>query len=116
MEWLSRPEYGGHRGNWLGLGHGLRSFAVAPRGGGDQAARVVGPWTSGCGFETHRVVLESGLTARGREVPVKALIPSSPFPPGLRDRIKTPRGPFRVCVCVCMCFVVFVSNTSICPL
>ena len=39
---------------WLGLGRGLQSFAVAHRGGGGRAARVVGPWISERGFESHR--------------------------------------------------------------
>ena len=34
--------------------HGLWSFAVAHRGGGGRAARVVGPWISERGFESHR--------------------------------------------------------------
>ena len=107
VEWLSRPECTAvivAIGSVLVVvAFRLRSLAVAPRGGGDRAARVVGPWTSGHGFETHRGGLESGVTARGGEVSDKALVPSSPFPPELRDRIKTPRGPFRVCACPCPC-------------
>uniref|UniRef100_A0A8C4WZV8 Transient receptor ion channel domain-containing protein n=1 Tax=Eptatretus burgeri TaxID=7764 RepID=A0A8C4WZV8_EPTBU len=52
----------------------LRSFTVAHRGGGDQAARVVGLWI----LEVWVRVppwLKYGVTARGGEVPDKALVP-----------------------------------------
>ena len=51
-----------------GLGGALRG------GGGGRAARIVGSWTSGRGFESHRAGLESSVIARGGKVPGHALV------------------------------------------
>ena len=76
-------------------------FAVAPRGGGGRAARVMGPWILGRGFESHCGGLESGVTARGGKVPGQALVPQLNYPPRREDRIKTHRVHLFLGVCVC---------------
>ena len=79
------------------LGRGLRSFAVAPHGGGGLAARVMGPWISGRGFESHRGGWRCDRTRQEGTRPGSG--PPAELFSSARGPNKDPRGQFILGVC-----------------